>query len=91
MTQMTDAHTPALSTAAWETRDTKLVALGLAIAAVAAIAAQVTGLVKIQAVVGLISILLIAYLWSTNRRAIVMAARKRESAVSARRHFPSSQ
>ena len=70
MTPMTDAHTPALSTAAWETRDTRLVAIGLAIAAVAAIAAQVTGLVKIQAVVGLISILLIAYLWSTNRRAI---------------------
>jgi CNT family concentrative nucleoside transporter len=55
---------------AWDMRDTMLVGIGLAIAAVAAIAAQATGMVKIQAVVGLIVILLIAYLWSTNRKAI---------------------
>src|SRR5262249_45844787 len=70
MTSMTDAHTTPPPSAPWEMRDTKLVAIGLVIAAIAAVAAQVTGLVKIQAVVGLISILLIAYLWSTNRRAI---------------------
>jgi CNT family concentrative nucleoside transporter len=55
---------------AWDSRDTMLLGIGLAIAAVAALAAQATGIVKIQAVVGLITILLIAYLWSTNRKAI---------------------
>jgi CNT family concentrative nucleoside transporter len=68
MTKTPEARTkPAPS---WDTQDTMLVGIGLAIAAVAAVAAQVTGLVKIQAVVGLIVILLIAYLWSTNRKAI---------------------
>src|SRR5581483_2226264 len=55
---------------AWEMQDTTIVGVGLAIAAVAATIAQFSGVVKIQAVCGLIVILLIAYLWSTNRRAI---------------------
>jgi CNT family concentrative nucleoside transporter len=62
-------HAP-LRSAPWEMRDTMVMAIGLGIATVAALLAQFTGVVKIQAVVGLCVILLIAYLWSTNRRAI---------------------
>src|SRR5262245_35526783 len=68
MTTMPDARTT--PSPVWDMRDTVLIGSGLVIAAVAAIAAQVSGIVKIQAAVGLIVILLIAYLWSTNRRAI---------------------
>ncbi len=64
------AHGAPRPSQAWEMRDAMIVGGGLAIAAVAAAIARFSGVVKIQALAGLIVILLIAYLWSTNRRAI---------------------
>ncbi len=53
-----------------EARDYMLLAVALAIAGAIALAAQVVGSPKLQAAVGLLVILSIAYLASTNRRAI---------------------
>jgi concentrative nucleoside transporter, CNT family len=55
---------------AWRRADTLVLAPALLLAAAAALVAQFSGLVRAQSIVGLVMILSIAYLWSTNRSAI---------------------
>lgn len=54
----------------WARQDTIIVAGALGVAAVAAVIAHFGGGARVQSLVGLIVILTLGYLWSTNRRAI---------------------
>ncbi len=67
---MTTTPVSDVTSSSWDRRDTLLVGGGLALATVAALVARFGGLVQAQSLVGLIVILTIAYLWSSNRRAI---------------------
>jgi CNT family concentrative nucleoside transporter len=65
-----DAHTPAAPGWRLDRRDLSILGPALALAVVGVLATRFTGLVQFQSIVGLAVILSIAYLWSTNRRAI---------------------
>jgi concentrative nucleoside transporter, CNT family len=54
----------------WDTRDATILGTGAILAAVAALVAHVGGLRRAQAIVGLVVVLGLAYIWSTNRPAI---------------------
>ena len=59
-----------LKAAPLESRDAMVLGIAAVVATIAALVAQFGGLLRVQAVVGLVVILSIAYLLSTNRRAI---------------------
>jgi concentrative nucleoside transporter, CNT family len=65
-----DAHAPAATGWRLDRRDLVILGPALALAAMGVLATRLTGLVQFQSIVGLALILSIAYLWSTNRRAI---------------------
>ena len=70
MTETTPAPAPVLVRSPFERRDLTVLGTAALIAAAAALAANLLGAPKLQAICGLVVILSVAYAFSTNRRAI---------------------